>query len=507
MSDSALVIGLDAGTTSFKAIACNADGRVLADGREGLALFNPHPAWYEQPAEAWWVAAASALRQITAQVRGDQVTALCISHQRESFAPLDAEMQPLRNAIIWMDERSRKLLPVIEAKLGPEDFHQLTGRPLTGNLTVGKIAWLRVYEPEVYARAAYYADTHAYLAYRLTGRLRTGWGSADPTGLLDIRQHRWATQILDAIGIKDRQLPELFPPGAVIGYLTPEAAAQTGLPAGLPLVCGLGDGQAAGLGAKIIAPGPAYLNLGTAVVSGTYSDAYITDRAFRTTCGGIPGSYLLETVLLGGTYTVSWFAEKIAPDAGSDERSRLTVYDAAAENLPPGAEGLMLLPYWNTAMNPYWDAGGERRRDRLARTSRPATSIPRAILEGVAYELRLHTEGVEAATGAPITEFTAMGGGSRSALWRQIIADVTGKSIRLCAGAETGAMGAAILAAAGAGLYADVRTAAEEMVGLDSSHITPNPVHHATYSRLYKEVYRPLFPTLQTALQRLAALS
>ncbi len=165
---------------------------------------------------------------------------------------------------------------------------------------------------------------------------------------------RWATAVLNAIGITEEQLPELLPPGTPLGRVTPEAAQTTGLPAGLPVICGLGDGQAAALGANVAAPDIAYLNLGTAVVSGTFATRYVSDPAFRTTCGGVPGTFLLETVLLGGAYTVSWFMERIAPDLAAGAHAK-DVLDAAAAELPPGAEGLLLVPYWNTAMSPYWD--------------------------------------------------------------------------------------------------------------------------------------------------------
>jgi xylulokinase len=215
---------------------------------------------------------------------------------------------------------------------------------------------------------------------------------------------------------------------------------------------------------------------------------------------------LLETVLLGGAYTLAWFQERIVPDAGQDARTRLETYATAAAELPPGAEGLMLLPYWDGAMNPYWDAeasgivlGWRGHHDRR--------HLYRAILEGVAYEVRLHIESVEKATTQEITELVAMGGGSRSALWRQIIADVTGKSLRVCATPEASALGAAMLAAAGAGIHPDVRTAAARMSRLADERLDPDPRRHETYSRLYEEVYSGLFPALRESLKRLSELA
>jgi xylulokinase len=440
---------------------------------------------------------------VCAQVDVRRLAGLSISHQRESFVPVDAALRPLRNAIPWMDARCRDLLPELEGRLGAEHFHQLTGRPLSSNLVVGKIEWLRRVEPEAYAGTRCYLDTHAFLVHRLTGELVTGWGSADPTGLYDTAGRRWADDVLAAIGVSAAQLPALAPPGATIGSVTLEAAARCGLPAGLPVICGLGDGQAAGLGAGITEPGRAYLNLGTAVVSGTFSAQYLADKAFRTTCGGVAGTYVLETVLLGGTYTVSWFAERIVegqPDATA------AAMESAAAALPPGSDGLMLVPYWSGALNPYWDAAasgivigwrGQHGRPHLFR----------AILEGIAFEQRLHTEGVETATGQPVTGYVVMGGGSRSALWRRIIADVTGKPVRRCASPEASALGAAMLAAAGIGLHTNARAAAAAMSRIEESPLLPDPERQAVYSRLYEEVYRGLFPVLQPSLHTLAKLT
>ena len=196
---------------------------------------------------------------------------------------------------------------------------------------------------------------HAFLVHRLTGSYRTGWGSADPTGLFDIQNNCWAESLLDQIDIRLDQLPEVYPPGTIIGSLIPAAAEACGLPVGLPVVAGIGDGQASGLGVNITSPGDAYLSMGTSVISGTFSDQYIFDPAFRTMTGGVPGSYLLETVQLGGGYTVAWFMEKIAGQPGHDVARLQDFYDQAASAVPPGSAGLVVVPYWNSVLGPYWD--------------------------------------------------------------------------------------------------------------------------------------------------------
>ncbi len=497
-------------------------GTPLAEGRAALPLLMPRPTWHEQPAETWWEACGQAVRTAVAQVEISRLAALCISPQRETFVPVDASGAPLYPAIVWMDERARDLLPVIAQEYGAERIHRETGKPLSGNLTLGKIAWLRAHEPDVFARTAKYLDVAAFLIHRLTGHARTGWGCADPTGLFDMRSNTWNVDLLAYLGVDVAQMPEAYPPGAVVGTVTPEAAALTGLPVGLPVVAGVGDGQAGGLGVGIAQPGQAYLNLGTSVVSGTHADVFVTDRAFRTMYSAVPGSYSLETVLLGGAYTITWFVEKMAESANqrmkesANQRrgeSRITNYelrvedryDEAIADIPPGAEGLMLVPYWNSAMNPYWDAAASGIVVGW-RGIHTRAHLYRAILEGIAFEQRLHTEGVEAVLGQPVESYIAMGGGAKSDRWLQIMADVTGKPVYRSAVTDAAALGAAILAATGAGLFPDARAAAQAMTRIAPEPFTPDAARHTFYSQLYTEVYRALFPAVQPYLQRLTAL-
>ena len=502
---SPLVLGLDSSTTACKAIVWDCRGTSIAKGYSSLALLAPQPAWHEQPAESWWESMTHAIRQAVSQVEDRRLKALCIAHQRETFVPLDEHDRPLINGILWMDERARELLPFLEQTLGRDKFHRLTGKKLSVNLTIAKIAWLKAHRADVFAQTRKYVDVHAFLVHRLTGSYRTGWGSADPTGLFDIQNNCWAESLLDQIDIRLDQLPEVHPPGTIIGSLIPAAAEACGLPVGLPVVAGIGDGQASGLGVNITSPGDAYLSMGTSVISGTFSDQYIFDPAFRTMTGGVPGSYLLETVQLGGGYTVAWFMEKIAGQPGQDVANLQNLYDQAASAVPPGSAGLVVVPYWNSVLGPYWDpfaSGiivGWRGFHRLPH-------LYRAILEGVAFEQYLGTLGVEKALGQPVKRYIAMGGGAQNDLWCQIVADITNKPVFRATTTETAALGAGILAATAVGCYANAREAAQEMTHILPQPIEPDALDHAFYNRLFEEVYRPLFPALQLYLDRLASM-
>jgi xylulokinase len=256
-----------------------------------------------------------------------------------------------------------------------------------------------------------------------------------------------------------------------------------------------------------IQPGQASLNLGAAVVSGAHAEEYAYDRAFRTLDSPIAGAYTLETLIRGGTFTVSWFVEHFAHDLKGVALplSVEELLEAGARKVPPGALGLLLTPYWNGAASLYWDGTasgitigwtGAHRREHFYRT----------LLEGIALEQRLITEGVEAALERPIAEYIVLGGGARSGLWRQIIADITGKRVTQAGSSEATCPGAGIFAAAAAGWYPDVRQAAATMTRPEAS-CTPQPEMQQFYDRLYREVYQTLYPALRTALTRLAELT
>jgi sugar (pentulose or hexulose) kinase len=501
-----LVIGVDSSTTACKAIAWDCEGRAVAEGRATYPLLQPRPNWYEQDAEQWWDGLCAALQALLERTDATQVDALCITHQRESFVPVDEKGRPLRNAILWLDERSRPQVTFLEECIGRRRFHQITGKPLTTNPSVTKIAWLMEHEPELTARIHKFLDAHAFLIHRLTGAFRTSLACADPMGLVDMASGRWATDLMKEVGLHRDQFPELTSPGEIIGHVSDKAATATGLLAGLKVVAGAGDGQCAGLGANATGDGRASLNLGTAVVSGVVGTDYVTDRAFRTLYAPIAGGYFFETVIQGGAFTVSWFVDQFGRDLrGSDLAAPEDALEAAAADVPPGSLGLVVVPYWNHAMTPYWDPAA--RGITIGWTGAHGRAhFYRAILEGIAFEQRLLGKGLAAATGQPIEAYVALGGGSRSDLWCQIVADVTGVPVVRATTTEATCLGAGVLAAVAAQWYPNATTAAGAMTGT-AGRFEPDPETQAIYAQLYDQVYHPLFPTLQPLLHRLTDLT
>jgi xylulokinase len=495
------VIGIDSSTTATKAVVWDRDGRAAAEGRSEFPLALPRPGWHEQDPEDWWRSCATALTQALEAVDGSDVEALCLTHQRETFACLDEHGRPVRPAIVWMDVRAAPQV----AELGSDEIHRLTGKPPDTTPALYKLLWLRQHEPETLARTRWVVDVHAFLVHRLTGAWRTTTACADPLGLIDMGRGDWSDELLARVGLSRERVPALVAPGEVIGELSAGAAGRLGLPVGLPIVGGAGDGQSAGLGANATQPGHACLNLGTAVVAGTMSERYVWHRAFRTLTGAVPGTYVLETLLQGGTYTVNWFLERIAVlDAlrlGLGLRD-VDVLETAAARLRPGADGLLLVPYMASSQTPYWDPAARGILFGLA-GHHGRQHIFRAILEGIAFEQRLAFEEMEPQLDQPIELLLTTGGGSRSALWRQIVADVTGKTVVACREVETTSLGAGMQAAVAAGWHATVGEAADAMSGVGARH-TPGAPEAACYDELFA-VYREIYPRtapLHAALQR-----
>jgi xylulokinase len=495
------VIGVDCSTTAAKAVVWNDHGTSISEARATFELSQPRPGWGEQNAEDWWAATAAAVRRSVQTVDSTRIGAICITHQRETFVCLDESGAPLRPAMLWLDTRA---IAEVE-EFGSAEVHRITGKP--PNPTPGwyKLLWLTRNEPDTMEKVGKVVDVQGFLVQRLTGEWATCWASADPLGLVDMASFEYDEGLLAAVGLKPTQLATLQPPGSILGQLTDEVAEELGLPKRLPVVAGVGDGQSAGLGTGTTKPGRAYLNLGTGIVSGTYSDKYSYAVEYRTLSGAVPGTYILETFMGGGTYNLNWFVERFS---GLDSRSLgldllpEQVLETAAAQLPPGANGLMALPYWAGALTPYWDYNA--RGVLLGMTGVHGKShLYRALLEGIAYEQRFLTSGAEEALGQPINRLIALGGGSKSRVWCQILADVMRRRLDVVREPESTCLGAGMLAAAAVGIHSSIPAAAKAMSGT-AGKFKPDKTVGGTYDRLY-EVYREIYPSLRPLFAKLNA--
>ncbi len=501
-----LVVGVDCSTTACKAILWGPRGRPVAEGRAPLTLSNPAPDAYEQDAEAWWRAAALALRRALAAAgprAAARLDAICVTHQRETVVVTDDDGRPLAPALVWMDARCRAQVRRAREALGEDELHRLSGKVPCTTPSVYKLMGLFDRRPSLDPARVRVFEVHGWLATRMTGRRATSLASADPTGLVDMRRGAWSPEIARLAGLDPALLPELVPPGALLGPLLPGAARALGLPEGLPVVAGAGDGQAAALGVGAVDPESAYLNLGTALVAGVPSNAYRVGRAFRTLYAAHPGAYLLETDLKGGTFSLGWLASNVLGQKGARALARLRALEAQARARPPAAGGLLFVPYLHGVMNPHWDDDAAALWFGL-RGDHDAASLYRSVLEGLAFEQRLALEGVEAETGRPVGEIRATGGGTKSELFCQIVADVLQKPLRLAREDEATCLGAGMLAAVAVGWFGDAAEAARAMSAAGRA-FRPGPARVA-YDAWFRRVYASLYPAARRAAAEAAAL-
>ncbi len=468
-----LTIGLDCSTTSAKAVAWTQHGQPVAEGRAELQCSSPQAGHAEQDAQQWVEASFAAIRECVDHCPPDAVRGVGITCQRETFVLLDAEGQPVRPAILWYDARATAELAALQAALGQTPYHARTGKQLDITSAAAKLQWLGGHEPESMRRAAAFADVLAFLSVAFTGNPRTPVCGVDTTGLVSLRAPQWIDSHVAGAGLAVEQLPALVAPCAVLGGLTPRAASRCGLPPGTPIVAGGGDGHCFSLGAELCVPDAATLTLGTSAVLGLHVDKPLIGDAFRTLISCLPGKYLLESVIQCGSATVSWLDRAFA--GCTDTPAAL---DAACANVPPGSDGLLVLPYWRGVRVPH--------NDPLARgvtagwTDRhTAAHFRRAVMEGIAFEFAQLLDMVGTSADRAVPALVVGGGGGRSNVWCQILADVLGIPVVRPETVELSALGAALCAMAAAG-HTDDPLSVADSADLQASRFEPEPMRDST---------------------------
>ncbi len=473
-----LVIAVDCSTTATKALIVDSDGRVLATGRAEIALLTPGIDRYEHDPADWWRSTDEAVREAVAGLSLSdraRVAAFCLTPQRQSFALVDADGTAVRPGILWLDSRASAEVE----ELGDESVHAESGFQPDVTPSLYKLAWLSRHEPEAVARAARVTGVHGYVVHALTGRWVDSQATADSLGLYEMASLSFSPRLVALAGLRSEQLPELVPPGSAIGDVSSSILTEWGLPGPVVVVAGCGDGQAAGLGCGATRPDEAYLNLGTAVVAGVHSANYSYGSVYRTDAAGLPGQYVLEVVQNSGAYLAGWFRAELG-DPALDRRPDPAL-EAAAAAVPAGCGGLMALPYWNAVQSPYWDPFARGAFVGLAGIhGRP--HLYRALLEGISMETARNLAGLQADTGVPLTSVRIMGGGQRSDLWRQLVADTLGLPLTACDVDEVSAMGAAAMAIAYV-TGADLAETARRLATLGAV-TEPDAANHELYGEL-----------------------
>lgn len=499
-----LVIGLDSSTQSTKAIAWNRKGGTIAEGRADIPMANPQLDYYEQQPQHWWQAAIDAIAQCTAQIDSSCVKGLAISNQRETLAFLDEDDQETYPAILWLDERSREQVKTFAASFGSDRIHAITGRRPDTTSCLYTFAWMREQQPDIYRRTAKFVDVQSYLVKQMCGGdYRTGWISADPMGIVDMQRHEWSKELLNALDLDESRLSTIHSPGTQLGTLMDDVAIRMKLPAQTPVFAAGGDGQCAGLGVNCTVPDRAYINLGTAVVSGIWSKEYRYNNAWRTELAAQGEGYILENCLRSGAFLINWFVDQFVSHGKATQKDFDKLENAAAA-LPIGAEGLLVQPYFAGSMDPHWDSSARGIIMGLGASHSPA-HIYRALLEGITLDQAMRTQDMEAAAGQAITHMVAIGGGANSKLWTQMLADACGKPVHISTTVEASALGAGMIAAYGAGWYATITEAANAMSG-ETTVIEPDRQRHEQYQSLLA-IYRKLYHSTRAINHELMAFA
>ncbi len=497
MAKPVLIMSIDSGTQSCRAFVWDQSGNCLSEGRAEHGIDTPRLGWFEQDANEWWPAASSAISQALENTDVKRIQCLAITHQRETFVPVDKDGTPLRKALLHMDMRSEKQVERVIKRLGGDKVMSITGRYPSYVCSLYKILWIMENEPEIAKKVYKYIDVHGFLLKHLIGEYITPYVSADPMSLIDIRTRTWSMELIHALGLRRDHFLDLCEPGQVIGKITRSASRETGLPEGLPVVTGAGDGICAALGTRTTEPDRIFYYIGTWTVLGGFSREYVVNRAFRTLLGVIPGSYHMEANVAGG-YIVSWFLNNYSKDTSSRSEE---YWEKAVFDIPPGADGLMTVPYWFGALAPYWDNASRGITLGWSGVHTPG-HMYRSILEGVAFEHRMLLEAMAEALDTKYSDVTFVGGGAKSPLWGQITSDVMGLPIITTSTVESSALGAAMIGFTALGVYSSIQEAAENMTRHEVK-FRPDEKNIPAYNRLF-EVYKDLFPSVRKEMQRLS---
>lgn len=497
----AYLLGIDIGTSGTKTILMREDGAIAAQASQEYPLQSPHPGWSEQNPEDWWQAVCATCKRVLADsgIDASEIAGVGYSGQMHGSVFLDANGQVVRPCILWNDARTYRECEEIAEKATPEKLHEWVANPALTGFTAPKVVWLRNNEPENFERTRHLMLPKDYVRYRMTDQIATDISDAAGTVLYNVRERRWATELLDVLEIPQEWMPPVFASYEVTGEVSAQAAAECGLAPGTPVVGGAADNPAGAVGSGVVAEGRVMLSLGTSgvVFCPTSTPRVDARERLHTFNASAPDQWYLMGCVLSAGMSLQWFRNQLADTERAEaEKKGVDVYDllmSQAEAIEPGAEGLYFLPYLTGERSPLNDPyargafiGLSIRHDRAR--------MVRAVVEGITFALRDNMEVIRALE-APVEQVRLIGGGAKSALWRRIMADVMGCEIVVLKGGEGPAQGAAMLAGKGAGIYDSLQTAADDILEI-AERIEPDADRQRRYNDIYG-LYHSLYPALK----------
>lgn len=501
-------IGIDIGTSGTKSLLIDAEGNILAEASASYDVLSPKPLWTEQNPEDWWTATVKTVRAVVkqAKIKADSVKAIGLSGQMHGSVFLDKKDKVIRPALLWNDQRTAAECEEITRRAGGRDeLIRMVANPALTGFTAPKILWLRNHEPKNFARLHKVLLPKDEIRRRLTGEYATDASDASGMLLLNVVERQWSTELLRKLELDRELFAQVYESEQVTGSLLPEVATQLGLSAECQVVAGAGDCAAGAVGNGIVRKGLLTASLGTSGVMFVHSDEPQYDAAGRlhTFCHAVHGKWHMMGVTLSAAGSLQWFMENVCKELstrrGGDPYQTLT---AEAEKIPAGSEGLFFLPYLAGERTPHADPNARGAFVGLT-TTHERGHMARAIMEGVAMSLRESLEIIKQLD-VPVREMRVSGGGAKSSLWKQIIADVMNQAACTMNAEQGPAFGVALLAAVGCGEFKNIEEACRATIEV-TAKTAPQRTAAKTYDRSF-EVYRSLYGSLEDAYAAISRL-
>jgi len=496
MNDVTLV-GIDLGTSSLKSVIIGQEGHLLARASKEYAIDTPHPGWAEQDTEVWVRALVETVRRAVsfAHRSPEHIAAIGLSGQMHGMVCLDAQGKVLRPTILWADQRSAAQVMHVKQEIGQEQLAAWTGNPLDNGFMLASWLWLREHEPEVAEQTACLLLPKDYLRYRLTGALGTEPSDAGSTGLFNPATGGWSDPLLAALGIEFELLPPVHTSAKIAGGLDKDIARETGIPTGTPVVFGGSDQACQAFGNGILDPGDVSCTIGTGGQLLAPTPTPSIDPELRLHCYNhvIPDRWYNMGVILSAGLSLTWLRDNILLDLSYQDMADLAV------QAPPGSEGLVFLPHLAGVRTPYMDPHARGAFIGLT-LHHHRRHLCRAVMEGVVFALRQVLD-LMIESGVPVKRIIASGGATNHPLWLQLQADIFNRPIHLTQTTEAAAVGAALLAGIGVGLYSDAGDAVDQAVRRCDEVVEPDPANGAIYASAF-DSYRQLDSVLRAAVGR-----
>lgn len=501
------LLGIDIGTSGTKTVLFDRGGNPISSSTAEYPLYQPEIGWAEQDPQDWWNAVCITINQVIkdSNINPESISGIGLSGQMHGLVMLDGDGNVLRKSIIWCDQRTAKECVEITEKVGEKRLIDITANPALTGFTASKILWVRNNEPEIYEKCRKILLPKDYIRYMLTGEFATEVSDASGMQLLDIKNRCWSKEVLNALDIPIEYLGDVHESIVVSGKVHKKAAEVTGLKENTPVVGGAGDQAAGAIGNGIIKSGQISSTIGTSGVVFAHLDEPIIDEKGRvhTFCHAVPGAWHMMGVTQGAGLSLKWFRDnfctneiEVAKGMGIDPYVLMT---KEAEKVPTGSRGVIYLPYLMGERTPHLNPKAKSVFFGLS-AAHTKNEMLRAVIEGVSYSL-LDCMEIIKDTGMNPTNVMVSGGGGKSELWRQILADMFNCKVSTNKSSEGPALGVALLAGVGTGVYKDIDEACSIAISENSVQF-PKEENSLVYKRYY-EIYKKIYDDLKGTFELL----